>query len=43
MTYTANFFPMKTTGTENYRVPAGFPHTICRENPVISTDCREIL
>ena len=28
LNYTANFFPMKNTGTGHDRVPAGFPHTI---------------
>jgi hypothetical protein len=42
LTYTAKFFPMKTTGTGNYGVPACFLRNICRETPVISTDCREI-
>ena len=36
--YTANFLPMKIMVTGNYGVPAGFPRTISRENPVISTD-----
>ena len=35
---TANCFPMKITGTENYRVPADFLRTICGENPIVTKE-----
>ena len=49
--HTANSYPMKTTGTGNYRVPAlpmekgckNHKETLCMLwiNPIIFTDCRE--